>query len=96
MNNAPQNWNCPPLMSDGRHITDYRPSCELHYYLLNKHNIPNAYDLRLFMQHNAAQLRNMDRSYLNAKNSCQSCQAFHPDPSKNDQYWAMYRKKLGY
>lgn len=96
MNNAPQNHNCPPLMSDGRLVTDYRPSCELHYYILNKNNLKSSYDLRLFLQRNATALRNNDRLYLDHKNSCDSCNFFQPDPNGNDQYWALYRKSLGY
>lgn len=97
MNSAPQNWDCPALMSDGRLVTNYRPSCESHYYLLDRYNIKNAYDLRLFMQRNAACLRNQDRAFMDAKNSCVSCQPFmHPDPNGNDQYWQMYRKRLGF
>lgn len=96
MNNAPQNFGCPSLMSDGRHVTDYRPSCELHYYMLNKNNLQSAYDLRLFLQRNAEALRNNDRLYLDSKNSCQSCDFFHPDPNGNDRYWTYYRKSLGF
>ena len=96
MNNAPQNRDCPPLMSDGRLVTDYRPTCELHYSLLFNHGIRSAYDLRLFMQRNAAALRAQDRGFLDYKNSCQSCQFFQPDPNGNDQYWQYYRKYLGY
>lgn len=96
MNNAPQNNNCPPLMADGRHVTDYRPSCELHYYLLVKNNLHTSYDLRLFMQRNAEALRANDRLYLDKRNSCTSCTFFHPDPNGNDRYWQVMRSKLGY
>ena len=74
MNNSPQNWNCPPLMSDGRQPgTDYRPSCEVHDLVIKQNGILNSYDYRQFMINNAEALRNIDRSYYERRNQCESC-----------------------
>ena len=96
MNNAPQNHNCPPLMSDGRLVTDYRPSCELHDLIIKQNGLLNSYDYRQFMINNAADLREINRGYYEAKNQCNSCRFYHPDPNNHDLYWDRYTECMGY
>ena len=45
--------NAPPRMDDGRHFTDYRPNCFLNNRLQVDNNVPNSYEMRLFLTRNA-------------------------------------------
>ena len=97
MNNSLGNQDCPPLMSDGRHITDYRPSCYVHDLILRQNNITNSYDLKMLLTHNATKLQEINREYINNKNSCVSCgQYYSPDPNNHFNYWNQYNQWIGY
>lgn len=97
MNNAPQNWNCPPLMNDGRQPgTDFRPTCDAHNLIIQQNNLPNSYEYRQFMINNAKTLMDLNTQYYIAMNQCQSCRFFQPDPNGNDQYWDCFTKSIGY
>lgn len=96
MNNALSNKDCPPLMADGRHATDYRPSCYVHNMILNQNGLNNSHQMRMFLQKNAAALMQVNHDYFSTKNQCQSCNHFHVDPNKNDEYWENYKLKIGY
>jgi len=81
-------------MSDGRHVTDYRPSCELHSSIRYHNGLTDSNQYRQFMIHNGNTLREMTRQhYVNLK-GCKSCEFVHPDPNNNDTFWAHYRKQL--
>ena len=58
--------NAPPLMSDGRHFTDYRPNCLLNNNLQLEANSLNSYDYKVFLTRNAEKIINMNRqqSYI--------------------------------
>ena len=96
MNNAPQNFNCPPLMNDGRFITDYRPSCTSMYAFQRANGIMTSYQLRLFMQRYGEMLMAADRSRDRQNYSCTSCQFFANDPNRQDAFWAQYKRALGW
>jgi|SRR3989344_3486004 len=96
MNNALHNHDCPPLMSDGRHATDYRPSCDVHDLIIKQNAVPNSHELRMFLQRNAEQLMSLNTRYFVTKNQCQSCQPFHVDPNRSDEYWSKYQSYIGY
>lgn len=97
MNNAFQNWNCPPLMSDGRQPgTDYRPDCDVHDLIIKQNGLQNSYDYRQFMINNAVKLMAINTQYYIDKNQCSSCNFFQPDPNGNDTYWDCYTKWIGY
>lgn len=97
MNNSLGNQDCPPLMSDGRHFTDYRPSCYVHDLILNQNNITNSYDLKMLLTENALKLQKINRDYYTLKNSCVSCGKFYlVDPNNNVNYWKQYDERIGY
>jgi len=96
MNNALSNKDCPPLMSDARHATDWRPTCYVHNMILTQNGLSNSHQMRMFLQKNAKALMQANHSYFNTKNQCQSCNSFHVDPNRNDEYWRAYKKKLGF
>ena len=95
-NNALHNFGCPPLMNDGRHATDYRPSCYVHDTIIKQNGIQNSHQLRHFLQTNACQLAQINRDYFCQKASCPSCQYYHVDPNGNDRYWRKYKEYIGY
>lgn len=94
MNNSYVNRDCPPLMSDGRLVTDYRPSCELHSSILYQNGLCDSNQYRHFMIHNANRMMNMNAKFYENLRGCRSCKFVHPDPNGNDSYWAQYRKNL--
>lgn len=96
MNNALHNKDCPPLMSDGRHATDYRPSCFVHNLIITQNGIRNSHEMRMFLQNNASSLMGINTDYFRTKNQCQSCHPFLVDPNGNDAYWNNYKRYIGY
>lgn len=95
-NNALQNRDCPPLMSDQRHATDYRPSCSVHNLILTQNGIKNSEQMRMFLQRNANQLRELNLTHFQERAGCNSCQHYHVDPNGNDRYWDNYKKQLDF
>lgn len=73
MNNVYE--GCPPLMSDARFVTDYRPSCDVNNLIQVQNNIRNSYEYRLFLQQNAEQLMRISRGFAQRKNHCSPCDA---------------------
>jgi len=97
MNNAIENHDCPPIMSDGRHFTDYRPSCMVHDLFLKQNAITNSYDLKLLLTNKAEQIQKINRQYYEAKNGCLSCGGYYlPDPNGHVDMWSRYAKDIGY
>lgn len=97
MNNALANHDCPPLMSDGRQFTDYRPSCYVHDLILKQNGITNSYDLKMLLTHYALDLQQINRDYYDTKSACTSCGGYYlPDPNGNQSYWKQYGDWIGY
>lgn len=66
-------FGCPPRMADGRHFTDYRPSCDMNSVIKVDNNIRNSLNYRLFLQENAEKLLEINRKYSCQKNCCEPC-----------------------
>lgn len=97
MNNGLCDKSCPPLMNDGRHVTDYRPSCYVHDLMLKQNGIKNSYDLKLFLQQNALHLQQINRDFYNCKNGCHNCDGYYlPDPNNQIDHWNAYSQRIGY
>ena len=66
-------FNCPPLMADGRHFTDYRPRCYGQYMVKDNNNIPSSFDHRMYLTRNASEI--MAKNALDAyqNNVCGPC-----------------------
>jgi len=94
MNNSYVNRDCPPLMSDGRLVTDYRPSCELHSSIRYQNGLCDSNQFRQFMINNAERMMEINRQHWIKLRGCESCHFTHPDPNHNDTFWAYYRKQL--
>jgi hypothetical protein len=66
-------FNCPPRMSDGRHFTDYRPSCDVNNLITANNGVVSSFDYRMFLQENAEKLMDLNRVYVVQKNACSPC-----------------------
>lgn len=66
-------FNCPPLMADGRHFTDYRPRCFSQYLVTPNGNFPSSFDYRMYLTRNANEI--MKKNVLDAyrTNVCGPC-----------------------
>lgn len=96
MNNALNNKDCPPLMSDGRHATDWRPTCYVHDLIIKQNKIPNSHQMRQFLTQNAEALMSLNTQYFTQKNQCNSCNMFQVDPNNHNKYWSTYQEYIGY
>lgn len=93
MNNALENHDCPALMSDGRHGTDYRPSCYVHNLISTQNGIKNSHNQRQFLQNNAVHLMGLNLQIFQKRAGCSS-NYYHVDPHGHDEYWVNYKKNL--
>lgn len=64
---------CPPRMADGRHFTDYRPSCHINDLVKADNEISNSFQYRQFLQQNGSQLMDRHRQLACEKNCCLPC-----------------------
>ncbi len=69
-----KHFGCPPRMDDGRHFTDYRPSCHINNIIRTGNNVMNSFQYRTFLTRNAEELMNVNRNYACQKNCCGPCQ----------------------
>ena len=67
--------DAPPRMADGRHFTDYRQSCDLNNVITKDNNIKNSFETRLFLQHNASNLMDLNRANACLRNCSRECGA---------------------
>lgn len=93
-NNALHNRDCPALMSDGRMARDHRPSAYVHDLMIKQNGLKNSHQLRMFLQRNANQLRELNLDFFHQQYACNSCEPFHVDPNGHDAYWAAYKEDL--
>lgn len=75
--------SCPPRMADGRHFTDYRPSCELNDLIRFDNNISNSFQYRLFLTSKAEELMNKNREAACLMNCCGPCP---PTATSNEKF----------
>lgn len=70
MDNRYYNYNCPPLMNDGRFINNYVRSSTFDQYIRNVNNIENGTNYRHYLQNNGYQIINNIKAYLHQNNTC--------------------------
>jgi hypothetical protein len=70
MDNRYHNYDCPPLMNDGRFINNYVRSSTFDQYVKNINNIENATKYRHYLQNNGHEIMNNLKSYLRQNNTC--------------------------
>ena len=70
MDNRYYNYNCPPLMNDGRFINSYIRSSTFDQYIKNINNINDANEYRHYLQNNGYEIINNIKAYLRQNNTC--------------------------
>ena len=73
--------SCPPKMSDGRHMTDYRPHTQLEEQIKYVNGIVRDDEARLFLQGNAEKIMDREWSYLKDNRSCWLSECIHTYPT---------------
>ena len=61
---------CPPLMQDGRFITNYMESRVVEQFIRNVNEIQSAQEYRHFLQQNGDTIINRERAYYEKINTC--------------------------
>jgi hypothetical protein len=61
---------CPPLMQDGRFITNYMESRVVEQFIRNVNEIQSAQEYRHFLQQNGDTIINRERAYYEKMNTC--------------------------
>ena len=67
--------NCPALMADGRHFTDYRSNSQINMQNMEQRNIRSNYGYRNFLTNNGRTMVDIDRMRAQDKNECLGCDA---------------------
>jgi len=71
---------CPPKMSDGRHMTDYRPHTYIEEQIKYINGIERDDAARLFLQGNAERIMNREWDFLKGTRSCWMSECVHNYP----------------
>lgn len=70
MDNRYFKYKCPPLMNDGRFISNYIRSSTFDQYIRNSNNIESSNDFRHHIQNNGAEIMNNMKGYYRKNNTC--------------------------
>lgn len=70
MDNRYYNYNCPPLMNDGRFLNNYVRPSTFDQYVRNINNINNGIEYRHYLQNNGYEIMNNIKAYLHQNNTC--------------------------
>ena len=62
-------FNNPPLMSDGRHLTNWDPGCTANNTLRSRVGIKSNYDYRQYLMKNADKIMGVNNELANQDNS---------------------------
>ncbi len=61
---------CPPLMSDARHITSYVPNVTMNEFMKSQFNITDNNKFRTYLQQNATNIIQQERTFFDKNFSC--------------------------
>ena len=70
MDNRYWSFGCPPLMSDGRHITNYLRYNVFDQFIRNMNEIKTNHEYRHFLQNNGDQILNKERQAIVKNHTC--------------------------
>ena len=73
---------CPPKMSDGRLLTDYRTAVRRNEYVKFINNIIRDDEYRLFLQRNAEAIADNEWNYYRKNRSCWVNECIHNYPTR--------------
>ena len=71
MDNRHWDKGCPPLMSDGRFVTNYVDSDVLVQFIRHVNKIESSQDFKNFMIKNAESIMEKERKFVTSKNMCE-------------------------
>lgn len=74
-------------MSDGRHITDYRPHTQLEEQIKYVNGITRDDETRIFLQKNAEKIIDKEWNYLKQTKSCWVNECVHKYPTRMYPPW---------
>jgi hypothetical protein len=69
-NNIFHKDGCPPIMTDGRFLTNFIPASEITDEIKRINGINNSNEFRRFLQDNSLKLINAEKQYLYQNNLC--------------------------
>ena len=70
MDNRYYNYSCPPLMNDGRFISNYTRSSTFDQYIRHQNKINSAHEYKHYLQNNGDKIINNIKAYLHQNNTC--------------------------
>ena len=70
MDNRYWSNGCPPLMSDGRFLTNHVRFNVVDQFIRNMNELPNNHEYRHFLQKNGDEILNKERQVLTKNNTC--------------------------
>jgi hypothetical protein len=73
---------CPPKMSDGRFLTDYRTAVRREEYIKQLNGFIRDDEYRMFLVNNASDIANNTWSHLRQNNSCWLNECVHNYPTR--------------
>lgn len=79
--------NCPPKMSDGRHMTDYTESTLVNEQIKYVNGIIRDDEYRMFLQEKAVPIMNREWDFLKTNKSCWTNECVHVYPSNMYPGW---------
>ena len=94
-NSTPAPLNCPPVMNDGRHGTDYRPIADINLKLQETNNLQNSNDYRSFLVNNATAIMQQNLKQFEQTASCVPHTAA-VNPNGADAVWTGYDESVKY
>ena len=81
------------MMSDGRHMTDYRTAVRREEYNKMINKMQRDDDYRMFLQNSADQIMDSEWSYLRANKSCWKNNCVHNYPTRVYPPWFVEERK---
>ena len=85
--------NCPAMMSDGRHFTDYRTATRREEHIKYLNGYQRDDDYRMFLQGNAEEIINNEWAFNTNKMSCHENECIHNQPSTRVLPQLFYKER---
>ncbi len=94
-NSTPAPLECPPVMNDGRHGTDYRPNADINVTIQNNNNLQDSNAYRSFLVNNASAIMQQNLKQFEQTASCMPNNKT-VDPNGSDSVWTGYDETVKY
>jgi len=94
MNNSDARF--PPLMNDGRYLTDYRSSHITDLEIIEQHGLSDVYDTHSYYTKNTDEIKNASIKNTIGEFIVDPIEFVNVDPFNQNSYWNEQKKKLGF